>query len=299
MKISEAEKKPVLSVITPTYNRAHLLDRVYESLLAQTEFSFEWIVADDGSDDETEQKVTVWIKSAPFPIHYTYQENQGKAAAFNHAVRLASGQFLFCLDSDDWFPEDSVANQIALMESHVDNPKICGLTGISKLPDGTVVGKAFPEEGLIASKQALNDIAPGDKPNVFKTEILKCFLFPSFPGEKFLPESTIYNRMFQSGYSFVSTNTTLQIVEYQGGGLSDRALELRLANLNGIISYYHEMSLMDFPIKTRLRTQSNLVRYSLHKLGAAKFLHHALTMIPAALVGALFYVRDKLRIRQK
>ncbi len=299
MDADTAENKPVLSVITPAYNRAHLLDRAYDSLCAQSEPPLEWIIVDDGSTDGTAEKVEDFIKSGPFPVHYVYQENQGKHVAFNQAVRLAEGEFLVCLDSDDWFSEGSFASQVSLMKSYTSNPMICGVIGVSKRPDGTVIGKAFPEEGLIDSAQALGQIAPGDKAIVYKTEILKRFPFPGFHGELFVPQSAILNRMFQSGYLFVSTNTALQIIEYQEGGMTDTVLRNRINSLNSTLQYHFEMSLMKFPMKLRLRAQSNLVRFSLHKLGVAKFLIYGITMLPAVVIGALFYARDKIAGRSK
>lgn len=284
---------PVLTVITPTYNRAHLIERIYRSLLRQTDKSFEWIIVDDGSSDNTMQVVTRWINAAPFKITYVKQHNQGKPAAYNHAVRLACGELLACLDSDDWFPDDGVENRIKLMQLYINNPKICGVSGLAEKADGALVGQPFPNDGIIGSKQLLNVLSPGDKPTTFKTSVLKQFPFPQFPNEKFLPESSVYNRMFQSGYKFASSNKILTIVDYQKGGLSDTALELRLNNINGTLMYYHEMSLMDFPSLLNLRAKSNLVRYIIHKIGKIKFLKYFALLIISIPVGCLLYLKDK------
>lgn len=290
---------PVMTVITPTYNRAHLLDRVYQSLLDQTDHSFEWIIIDDGSTDDTVQVVTPWIAEAPFSITYVKQDNQGKPAAFNHAVRLAKGSVLACLDSDDWFPEDAVKNHIALIDIYGDRPEICGVVGININSDGVVVGSEFPKEGMIASKQSLSRIAPGDKSNAFKTEVLKKFPFPIFHEEKFIAESAIYNRMFESGYRFASTNKVLKMVEYQLGGLSDSALSIRINSLNGTILYYSEMSLMDFSSFLIVRSKANLVRYTLHKLNPLTFCFRAFLFLLALPIGVYLYISDVYRLRRK
>ncbi|WP_438317035.1 glycosyltransferase family 2 protein [Candidatus Caldatribacterium sp. SIUC1] len=60
--------KPTFTVFTPTFNRAHLLDRAFQSLKNQTFRDFEWVIVDDGSTDETQDIVTHWIKEADFPI---------------------------------------------------------------------------------------------------------------------------------------------------------------------------------------------------------------------------------------
>ena len=111
-----------------------------------------------------------------------------------------------------------------------------------------------------------------------------------------MPESIIYNRMFQSGYKFASSNEVLTIVEYQPDGLSGSALALRMRNLNGTLMYYHEMSLIDFPIWLKVKSQSNLVRYTLHKLGPRNYLVSLFTFTIAFSVGLLYYLRDKMRM---
>ncbi|MBE5825486.1 MAG: glycosyltransferase family 2 protein [Butyrivibrio sp.] len=92
-----------ISVITPTYNRATVLYRVYESLKAQTYKDFEWIVIDDGSVDDTRTVVEEYIKENLFPIRYFYQENNGKHIALNEGCKKALGEMIVIADSDDSF----------------------------------------------------------------------------------------------------------------------------------------------------------------------------------------------------
>lgn len=62
---------PSFTIFTPTYNRAHTLPRVYESIRRQTRRDFEWVIVDDGSTDGTETLVQQWQKEAnDFPIRY-------------------------------------------------------------------------------------------------------------------------------------------------------------------------------------------------------------------------------------
>jgi len=64
------------TVFTPTYNRAHTLPRVYESLKHQTFRDFEWLIVDDGSTDNTKELVEVWQKENLFPIRYFWQKKR-------------------------------------------------------------------------------------------------------------------------------------------------------------------------------------------------------------------------------
>lgn len=106
--MSEQEKKHLsagyqykFTVFTPTYNRVQTLSRVYESLQVQTFSDFEWLIVDDGSVDRTRELVEGWQMEACFPIHYLWQENQGKHVAFNYALQEARGELFLTLDSDD------------------------------------------------------------------------------------------------------------------------------------------------------------------------------------------------------
>ena len=78
--------KYTFTVFTPTYNRVDLLPKAYDSLRNQTFCDFEWVIVDDGSTDGTEAIVHEWSNEAPFPIHYTWQPNRGKAVAINRGA---------------------------------------------------------------------------------------------------------------------------------------------------------------------------------------------------------------------
>lgn len=68
--------KPAVSVLTPTYNRAHVLHRAFDSLNRQKTRDFEWVVVDDGSTDDTPALLAGWQEEADFPITwYRYSKN--------------------------------------------------------------------------------------------------------------------------------------------------------------------------------------------------------------------------------
>jgi glycosyltransferase involved in cell wall biosynthesis len=97
-----------ITVFTPTYNRAYILDRVYKSLINQTNKSFVWLIVDDGSTDNTESLVKKWIKEDKIEIKYYKQKNGGKQRAHNKAVKLTDTDLFICLDSDDYFTKDAI-----------------------------------------------------------------------------------------------------------------------------------------------------------------------------------------------
>lgn len=97
-----------VSVITCTYNRANTLPKVYESLCSQTYKNFEWIIVNDGSEDNTEELVKNWISENKINIIYLYEENNGKHIATNLAMSKATGYFEINLDSDDFLKENAL-----------------------------------------------------------------------------------------------------------------------------------------------------------------------------------------------
>ena len=95
------KEKYRFSVWTATYNRGHLIHNVYECLQNQTYKDFEWIVIDDGSDDDTELICKQFQKKASFPITYIKKKNGGKHTAWRVAMSLFQGKYVVTLDSDD------------------------------------------------------------------------------------------------------------------------------------------------------------------------------------------------------
>lgn len=100
---------PTISVIIPTYNRGYILEKSISSVLEQTCTDYELIVVDDGSTDETPELVQSIVQSGrpgAERIRYITQAQQGKSAALNHGVRIANGEWISFLDSDDsWSPD--------------------------------------------------------------------------------------------------------------------------------------------------------------------------------------------------
>lgn len=108
-----------ISIIIPTYNRAVSIKAAIDSVLAQTHTNFELIIIDDGSTDQTQEKIKPYLKDSR--IQYHYQENKGVSVARNAGLRKASGEWIAFLDSDDvWLPR-KLETQISHLKA---NPHI-------------------------------------------------------------------------------------------------------------------------------------------------------------------------------
>jgi glycosyltransferase involved in cell wall biosynthesis len=105
---------PQVSVIIPTYNRAHLVGEAIESVLSQTYEDLELIVVDDGSEDETRKIVSSYSSQ----ITYLHQEQEGVSAARNRGIEQAQGEYLSFLDSDDLWLKEKLYLQMEYLTSH-------------------------------------------------------------------------------------------------------------------------------------------------------------------------------------
>lgn len=102
---------PLISIIVPCYNQAQYLDECLQSVLEQTYENWECIIVNDGSPDYTEQVAKKWLeKDARFK--YIYKENGGLSSARNAGLKIAKGDFIQLLDSDDLLENDKLKIQI-------------------------------------------------------------------------------------------------------------------------------------------------------------------------------------------
>ena len=91
-----------ISVIIPTFNRKHTLQRAIDSVLAQTFKPYEIIIVDDGSKDGTKE----WLLQNYPSVQYIHQPNNGVSSARNKGIQISQGSWIALLDSDDeWMPE--------------------------------------------------------------------------------------------------------------------------------------------------------------------------------------------------
>ncbi len=132
----------LVSIIIPTYNRAHLVCEAIDSALAQTYPHKEVIVVDDGSTDDTRGIVSRYGNA----VRYIYQENRGVSAARNHGFREARGEYVLFLDSDDTLMPDALSNLLSILEG---DESIAAAFG-----DGLFVGPDRRPLGTVSARRA-------------------------------------------------------------------------------------------------------------------------------------------------
>ena len=147
------------TIFTPTYNRAYLLEELYDSLKSQTFKDFEWLVVDDGSLDDTRQIVEKFINEKILNISYYYKDNGGKQRAYNYALDKAKGELFICLDSDDKYVPNGLEIILKYWIKNEKNSKIAGMGYISTYPNGDIIGTKFPKNEMIEYiRRAIIDI---------------------------------------------------------------------------------------------------------------------------------------------
>lgn len=177
-----------LTVFTPTYNRAHTLRRVYESLCTQTvREGFEWLVIDDGSTDFTRQLVEGFISEKRIPIRYIYKENGGLHTGYNTAYANIDSELCVCIDSDDFMPDNAVELILKKWDSE-GSSKYAGLVGLDYYLDSdTPIGGKLPDDmaSCWLNELETRGIHRGDMKQVMRTELMK-EVAPQigYPGEK-------------------------------------------------------------------------------------------------------------------
>ena len=114
---------PLISIIIPTFNRAHLIGETLDSIMAQTYENWECIIVDDGSTDDTLEVVANYIKKDGRFQYHLRPENRmaGGSAARNYGFELSKGELINWFDSDDLMDSDKLYSQTQLL---MKNPKI-------------------------------------------------------------------------------------------------------------------------------------------------------------------------------
>lgn len=210
-----------ITIFTPTYNRAHLLERLYKNLCEQEYQNFEWLIIDDGSTDNTREIIENYKREGKLNIQYFYKENGGKHTAINFGLEKAQSDIFFLLDSDD-FLEKSATKVVAEKWDVIRNtPSLCGIVGLSKFLNKEVRTDAFPEDDWVVS---FTDIyfkykILGDKPVAFKTSVMKQFPFPENQGIHFVFEAVSWHEMAKK-YNVLAVNDLLQYKEYTEDGIT-------------------------------------------------------------------------------
>lgn len=214
-----------ITVFTPTYNRAYIIENLYNSLRRQTYRNFEWLVVDDGSSDNTEELFERLKKEANFPIQYYRKENGGKGRAINFGLDFAQGELFFNVDSDDYLTDDALEKVAAWEATIAGDKRFCGVVGnlgtSADFSPNTPVEEPYRDASLMERYPEYSDCPiDGERAYIFYTDFQKKYRYPEFEGEKFITPGIPWNRMAHDGYLVRVFNDIIWIYEYLPDGLS-------------------------------------------------------------------------------
>ncbi|MEO1524571.1 MAG: glycosyltransferase family A protein [Planctomycetota bacterium] len=132
----------LVSTIIPVYNRPEMMRAAVESVLEQTHRPIEIVLADDGSTDDTPQAAAALVEQHPETIRYVRHENQGPGPARELGRKIARGEFLQYLDSDDRLLANKFTDQVAVLREHPECDVAYGITRLVD-QDGEVLSDPF------------------------------------------------------------------------------------------------------------------------------------------------------------
>lgn len=201
------------TVFTPTYNRAHTLERTFNSLMDQTFKDFEWLVVDDGSKDGTDKLIKEFKKKAFFPIRYIYKENGGKHTANNIGFKEAKGVFFVTLGSDDELIKTTLDMFFHDWKEYFGSEEIREVVYLTIDEAGIVLGDKFPESPLLSNCLDLyfKYKVSGDKMGSSKTDVMKKVQFPEKDGVIFFTESILWFRLARKYRSVFINKPVLKV----------------------------------------------------------------------------------------
>lgn len=256
--------EPLVTVLTPTFNRAGFLPRLFDSLVAQTYPDFEWLVVDDGSTDDTAAVINEFAQRAAFPVRYVHQSNGGKHVALNTGVTAAAGRYCAVIDSDDWYTPEALAVLVAEWNALPSPTAFAEVQALCATAAGEIIGSRFPNGNRVDS-DAFEIFyrygVRGDKIGMLRTDVMREFRFPEDLGRSYVTESLVWFRIARR-YRTRYLNQVLAHKEYLPGGITRLGPREALVRAPVHRVFFKELAQMPkpMPIKQRYRAYANWIR---------------------------------------
>ncbi len=257
----------LITVLTATYNRAHLLPDLYHSLCRQTCKDFNWLIIDDGSNDGTSGLINEWLlQNHGFHISCCFVPNGGKNRAINTGMEMVKTPFVMIVDSDDYITDDAIAYFSERLIDAMDDNNLAGISGLrGYTPSKPLHHLSFKENDFVVANNLERKKFGLDKDacEIYKTELLRTHPFKVWEGEKFVPEEVVWNQFAIEGYSLRWYNKVTCIVRYQEEGLTINSLGLLKKNPMGYASMYKQRVLLSRSSNERFSNCTQLIAQSL------------------------------------
>lgn len=295
---------PKLTIFTPTYNRAHTLPRIYESLCRQSSKDFLWLIVDDGSTDATSALVCQWqAQRNGFEIQYIYKENGGLHTAYNAAIAELHTELAMCIDSDDWLADGAVKSVLQKWETD-GSSRVAGIEALDCYADGTIIGDMLPEQhtiNLIDLLVGKYHIKNGDRKLIVRSDLYQAVApMPTLNREKnFNPH--YMHLQISLKYDFLVMNEPICVVEYQPDGMSQNIFKQyrdsphSFAQLRRLCMQFRDAPLL-FKVKNAIHYDSScILAGNIQDIwkGSSLPLLTCSMVLPGALLSGLTYILVK------
>ena len=252
-----------LTIFTPTFNRAHLLPRLYNSLKNQTNQNLVWMIVNDGSTDHTDEVVQSFLEENILEIQYIKQKNTGMHGAHNTAYKNCKTELNTCIDDDDLMPENAVElilNKWNSLQQIQD--KVSGIVALDAHFGGELIGTKFNDDFTTLEDFYLKG-GKGDKKLIYRTEVMKKYPeYPIFEGEKYVGLGYKY-LLADQDYKLATLNEVVCWVDYQPEGSSNNMWRQYYKNPKGFAFIRKEQMKISKSNKRILMDAAHYVAHSL------------------------------------
>lgn len=256
----------MITLLTPTYNRASLLQRLYQSLIKQNCQDFEWLIVDDGSVDDTEYLIESFRRTqqngVTFPIQYIKKSNGGKHTAINLGVQHAQGELILIVDSDDLLPVNAILTVLSQYNKVKGDDAFAGVAGLDFDMNNRIIGTGLPQSIIHCNAMEIRYRfkVQGDLKEAFKKDVLLKFPFPEIEGERFCPEQLVWFRIAQH-YKLRYFNQPIYLADYQDGGITSNIVRARMNSPIASMLCYGELTTYQIPFKEKIKAAINYYRF--------------------------------------
>lgn len=269
------KKKPVISILTTTNNRAHYLKKLKKSILSQTFTDIEWIIGDDGSTDNTKE-VILSNKKDYKKIHLTYirsQDRIGKTRMDNILIKRAKGKYLTVIGSDDYFSKKSTLEDMLKLIKSIPKKKEKFYNGvISQCIDENNVSQSFyknkiPQKNIVMRYE--------DTVNYLKGDATILEFTSGYKNKKFLEvdlvitESSMLSKIYKNKLFIISPMITKIMCRAKDSISFGKKLQYCRASAYSFSESYKIDNFKKLSFKKKILTIFNYWRYCFH--GDIKF----------------------------
>ncbi len=233
-----------ISILTATYNRDNLLERLYKSIEKNMvdDVEVEWLIMDDGSTDNTRNVINELIGKSTFKILYYKQENQGKMKAINNLMQYVTGDLIIECDSDDFF-YNNVFSRIKQDFTKMDEDTYA-LCYLKYDENECNIGNLFKTSETTMFDLYFKQGEDGEKALVYNAKIRARYEYELVNEERFITEARLHHKL-DKNYKIKCVNEPIMICKYQKDGYTKNTNEIFKKYPYGYFEYFKEIFEMD------------------------------------------------------